>query len=58
MVLRSLAVEYNVVAFSAFLCCMMTGKAKQGLVKLLTTAVIVDNLAEKVDKCPLIGVIE
>ena len=44
--------------FSAFLCCTMTGKAKQGLVKLLTTAVMVDNLAEKVDECPLIGVIE
>ena len=38
---------------------MLAGKAKQRLVlrvtnvKLLTTVAMVDNLAEKVDECPL-----
>ena len=38
----------------AFLCFTLTGKTKQGLVlQWVTTAVIVYNLAEKIDKCPL-----
>ena len=46
--------------FRAFLCCTLAGNATQrlvlrvtALVKLLTTAVMVDNPAEKVDECPL-----
>ena len=60
--MRNPAVEYNVAVFCrAFLCCTLAWKAKQRLVlratvlsnvKLLTTAAMVDNLAEKVDECP------
>ena len=56
--MRNRAVEHNVATFlRAFPCCTLAAKTKQGLVlqllKLLTTAVMVDNLVEKVNECPL-----
>ena len=45
--------------FRAFLCCMLAGNASTTnnsanlTAKLLTKAAMVDNLAEKVEKCPL-----
>ena len=60
MVLRNPAVKYNTAAFSKLsFAVRWQGRAKQRLVlqvttlKLLTTAAMVDNLAEKVDECPL-----
>ena len=60
MVLRNLAVEYNVAAFSelSFVARWLGRPSKasttgNSTIKLLTTAAMVDNLAETVDECPL-----
>ena len=52
MVLHNQAVEHNVAVFSelSFAEANTTGNST---IKLLTTAAMVDNLAEKVNECPL-----
>ena len=58
------AVEHNMAAFSGLSFAIRrqrmlypeastTSSSSESNVKLLTTAAMVDNLAEKVDKCPL-----
>ena len=64
--MRYQAVEHNSGCFfRAFLCCTLavnascyaetstTSNRNESNVSLLTTAVMVDNLAKKVDECPL-----
>jgi len=65
------AVEHNVAAFSELsfaihrqrmLECYpeasATSNSNESNIKLLTTAAMVDNLAEKVDECPLNGIVK
>ena len=66
MVLCNLAVEYNVAAFSGLSfaihwqggCTEASTMSNSANVKLLTPAAMVENSAEKIDECPLVGVVE